>query len=63
MLIYLLSALVCCFLKLHNVILHLQYMLPVVLFIACVNWAKAIMLLYFVTLAYDIIEFLVMRLT
>ena len=62
MLIYLLSKLVRLFLKVRYVIPYLQYMLPVVLFISCGNWAGVIMLLYFVTLAYDTIEFVVVKL-
>ena len=62
MLIYLLSKLVRLFLKLRYTIPYLQYILPVVLFITHVNWAKVITLLYFVTLAYDMIELLVVKL-
>ena len=62
MLMYLLSKLVHLFLKVRYVIPYLQYLLPVVLFITRGNWARVIMLLYFVTLAYDTIELLVVEL-
>ena len=52
--VLLLSKLVLWFLKLRYVMPYLQYMLPVVLFIICGNRARVIMLLLFVTLAYDI---------
>ena len=62
MLMYLLSKLVHLFLKVRYGIPYLQYLLPVVLFITRGNWARVIMLLYFVTLAYDTIELLVVEL-
>ena len=62
MLMYLLSKLVRLFLKVRYGIPYLQYMLPVVLFITRGNWARVIMLFYFVTLACDTRELLVVKL-
>lgn len=54
MLIYLLSKLVCLFFQMCYVIPYLQYLTHG-------NWAKVIMLLYFVALAYGMTELLVMK--
>ena len=62
MLIYLLSELLCLFSELCYVTPYLLYMFPVVLFIFSGGWIKVIVLLYCVTLAYDMIKLLVVRL-
>ena len=62
MLIYLPSELLCLFSGLRYPTPHLLYMFPVVLFITSGGWVKVIGLLYFVALAYAMIELLIMKL-
>lgn len=62
MLIYLLSEELCLFSGLCYVRPYLLYVFPVVLFIIPGGWIKVIILLYCVTLAYDIIKLVVVRL-
>lgn len=42
---------------------NVLYMFPAVLFITSGDWVKVSILLYFVTLSYDMIEFLVVHLS
>ena len=62
MLINFLSSLLHLFSELCYVTPYLLYMFSVVLFIASGSWVKVIILLYFVTLDYDMTKWLVMRL-
>lgn len=57
-----LSGLLCLFSALHHVTPHLLSVFPAVMFISFGGWAEVIILMYFVTLTYDMIDLLVMKL-
>ena len=62
MLIYLLLELLCLFSELCYITPYLLCMFPVVLFIISGGWIKVIIFMYCVTVAYDMIKLLVVRL-
>ena len=63
MLIALISSLLCLFSKLSFIAHYFLYVLPVALFIVSGPWFKIVMVLCGVTMAYEMMRFLVMTLT